>query len=53
MGCRVQAEDGRDLGYFGPEVCHSIILEIRFDDLPIRNTVGMDEGHTKSSLLAA
>lgn len=22
------------MGYFGPEVCQSIILEIRFDDLP-------------------
>ena len=33
-GCRALAEDGRELGCFGPEVCQSIIIEIRFDDLP-------------------
>src|SRR5579883_410515 len=44
MGCRVLAADGRDLGYFGPEVCQSIILEIRFDELPDKVTeVGLDE----------
>jgi hypothetical protein len=27
-------ENGRDLGYFGHEIYQSIIIEIRFDDLP-------------------
>jgi hypothetical protein len=33
MGCRIQADDGRDLGYFGPEHCRNIVVEIRFDDI--------------------
>ena len=38
-GYRVQAEDGTDLGYFGPEEYDSIIFEIRFgsDPGPPRN----------------
>jgi len=36
-GCRVQADDGRDLGYFGPEICQSIIVEMRFDDVPVES----------------
>ena len=37
-GCRALAEDGRDLGCFGPEVCQSVILEIRFDVLPSKES---------------
>lgn len=37
-GCRVQADDGRDLGYFGPDECRSITVEIRFGDLPGKQT---------------
>lgn len=50
-GCRALAKDGRDLGYFGPEVCQSIILEIRFDDLPSKENNLCT--HAEASLLQA
>ena len=53
-GCRALAEDGRDLGYFGPEVCQSIILEIRFDDLPSKeNNLRTHGSCAEASLLQA
>ena len=53
MGCRVQAVDGRDLGYFGPEVCESIVLEIRFNHLPIETNAGLDGSCAEARLLEA
>ncbi len=53
-GCRALAEDGLDLGYFGPEVCQSIILEIRFDDLPSKvNNLRKHGSCAEPSLLQA
>ena len=51
--CRALAEDGR-LGYFGPEVCQSIILEIRFDvdfSLPATSHLGVPSASTSSRAL--
>jgi len=53
-GCRALAEDARDLGCSGPEVCQSIILEIRFEDLPTKeNNLCTHRSRAEASLLQA
>jgi len=39
MGCRIQAEDGRHLGYFGLEQSETIVIDIRSEHLPNRGQV--------------
>ena len=51
MGCRVHAADGRDLGYFGSDVCDSITFEIRFENLPIKTNIGLNGGRRAEALL--
>jgi hypothetical protein len=52
-GCRVHAADGRDLGYFGPEICRSITFEIRFDNRPTKTNAGLGGSCAGALLLEA